>query len=236
MDRLKQDVPIWKRGARSAGFQPRRESKCRRRRAGSETGAPFTRRSDFGNSIALPAAARRARATRRRLWPRPARNGLRAGGFAAVRPLHARWLRDFAERRLRSFSSRGHASRRRLEAAPVQTRRSRARGYRRIVAVRKSARRDAGTRRAHRRPNSHRPPRDRHATSAFAAKICGRASRCCTLAQNWMPARWRCWQRRETSIRLSARDCALFISRLATKSFRRTRRRNRAKFATAIRF
>ena len=49
--------------------------------------------------------------------------------------------------------------------------------------------------------------------SAFAAKICTQAKRCCTPAQSWMPARWRCWQRRKRkSARQSAIACLHFTT------------------------
>ena len=63
-----------------------------------------------------------------------------------------------------------------------------------------------------------------------------RDSRSCRPARGWMRASWRCWRRRVAPSRSSARDCASFISRPATKLFRRTRRRSRDKSATAIRF
>ena len=98
MDRLKQDVPIWKRRAIAGGGSGRASpaaepAKCRRLRA--ETRRLLARRSHFRNPFALPAVARRARAAGGGVWPRAARNGLRAGRFAAGRPFDARRLRNF---------------------------------------------------------------------------------------------------------------------------------------------
>ncbi len=118
----------------------------------------------------------------------------------------------------------------------IESRRSRARGDRRGVAVRESARRDAGKCRAHRRPNPHRAPRDGGQHQFSRRRFAGGRAVVVQPARNWMPARWHCWRRRETPVRSSARDCASSISRPATKSFRRTRRRSPARSATAIRF
>ena len=146
MDRLKQDVPIWKRRA-LAGRQPRlsmrARPKLRRNAADSHAAAtnrvPFSRRSAGGNSqshcqplpaVRVPLAEAFGRVLRETVcapedlppFDRSTRDG------------YAIWQDDACG----NIFSRGHASRRRLETAPVETRRSRARGDRRGVAVRKT--------------------------------------------------------------------------------------------------
>ncbi len=103
MDRLKQDVPIWKRRALPV-------ESCRRRRdavsQSAELQQPETphvvllqiaRTRRWRKFIRVASRCRRPRSAGRIFWPRAARNGLRAGRFARLRPLDARRLRDFAK-------------------------------------------------------------------------------------------------------------------------------------------
>ena len=98
MDRLKQDVPIWKRRATADKHRRRRrkESHSLRNkiRDSSRRLLQIVRRSAGRNPFPQPAVARRSRAVGGGAGARLARNDLCAGRFAAGGPLDARRLRD----------------------------------------------------------------------------------------------------------------------------------------------